>query len=341
MPEILQTRSETAYYDQRFTEGYADFWPPGRYTRIAALLGGLSLADTGSALDFGCGNGSFTRLLTDTLRGWTVAGADVSRVALQHAAAAAPTAAFLPVDALRDSGRKFDLIFSHHVLEHVPDLDATIRLLAEIASPAATLLLVMPCGNPGSLEHTLCRLRTDGIDRSREDRFFCDDGPHVRRATSDRLASIGAANGFELRQAFFSQHFWSQLWPYAQKPFAELAALTDWRKAVSAGAAVRLLAYRALFLAVAAVSLPTLYRWRLEPRADRRASDHVRHAAALALAPLSTPASRLLRRLDEREWRLRRHTPAGAERYLVFRRRAAAGSRPAQDATHVAPPRAV
>jgi SAM-dependent methyltransferase len=319
-PDLLHTQASKTYYDQRFAEGYADFWPPGRYARIAALLDTIPLPERGHALDFGCGNGSFTRLLSESLPGWSVTGADISKVALQHAAQAAPAARFLPLEALPQGERRFDLIFSHHVLEHVPDLDATMRLFSTITAPGATLLLVMPCGNPGSLEHSLCTLRVDGIDPSREGRFFCDDEPHVRRVTSERLTSIAGAAGFDVQQAFFSQHFWSQIWPYAQKPFRELTSLTNLRKAKHSSAALQLLAYRALFVLVAGASQPTLYRWRLKPATERRLADHLRHAAALALAPLSTPASRLLRYLDEREWRVKRHTPRGAEMYLVFRK---------------------
>jgi SAM-dependent methyltransferase len=321
MPESAQAAVDWRdYYNRRFAAGYAEAWPAGRYVRIARLIDGMGLPGNGRALDFGCGNGSFSDLLQTVLPGWQVTGADLSPVAVDNARRRFPRPAFTTVETLGRDGARFDLVFSHHVLEHVPDLAATWRLLADLTSPRARLLHVMPCGNAGSVEHQLAVLRRDGIDRGREGRFYLDDEPHVRRLTDAGLQAAADAAGFRVRRAYYAQQFWSQLWPYAQKSPAELVALTDWRQATRPAAAASLLAYRALFLAVSLASWPTLHRWRLGPRADRTIGDHVRHAAALSLAPISTPVTRFLRRMDEREWTRRQDDPRGAEMYMIFER---------------------
>jgi SAM-dependent methyltransferase len=321
MADILQTPAWQTYYDRRFAEGYAEAWPRERYTRIASLLRELPLPERGTALDFGCGNGSFTRLLAETLPEWEVVGADVSEVALANASRTSPSASFVTVDSLPSVLSRFDLVFSHHVLEHVPSLPSTLRLFQVISRRSAFMLHVLPCGNAGSVEHRLSALRVDGVDHSREGRFFCDDEPHVRRLTSAQLAAAVSGVGFDLERQYYSQHFWSQLWPYAQKPVSELWKLTDWRTAAGRGAALRLLAFRTLFVVSSLTCLPTLYRWRLKPRHERRLVDHFHHGVALICAPFSTPASRFLRYMDERERRLRRTDRSGAEMYLVFQRR--------------------
>jgi len=89
-----------SYYDERFREGYADYWPQERYTRVAALIKSLDLPQTGTALDFGCGNGSFTKLLADTLPGWTVVGADLSSVAVANCLRKYPALTFLQIFAV-------------------------------------------------------------------------------------------------------------------------------------------------------------------------------------------------------------------------------------------------
>jgi len=301
-------------------EGYAEAWPSDRYERLREILSELRLPDRGTALDFGCGHGSFSRMLRDALPGWNVVAVDVSRVALEDAARHSPGIAFREAATLGADDDRFVFIFSHHVLEHVPDLGETWRLFSRIAAPAATMLHVLPCGNAGSLEHRLCVLRTDGIDESREGRFFCDDEPHVRRVTSARLVELAAAAGFRLVRQDFNQHYWSQLWPMAQKPARELWSLTDWRKATGPTAAAKLLGFRALFLGLRAASWPTLSRWRLHASGHQVPGDYVRHVMALGLTPLSVPVTRYLRRQSELEWHNRRADQAGAEMYMVFRR---------------------
>ena len=318
---VLVGAGDQNYYDSRFSEGYADFWPASRYVRLASLLRELNLPSSGRALDFGCGNGSFSQMLADTLPGWTVVGSDISAIALSNSSANTRGVSFASLDSLKEAPETFDLIFSHHVLEHVPDLDEAWQLFRIISTRRAVALIVMPCGNAGSLEHRLCALRRDGIDFSREGRFVFDDEPHVRRATSERLQDAAAKAGFTLIQAHYSQQFWSQLWPFAQKSLREIAVLVDPSHATSATAAVRLWGYRALIMGVALASKPTLYRWRLKPRQARRLGDHVRHALALAGSVVSTPLTRWLRYMDEREWRTRNTDSRGAEMYLAFAKR--------------------
>jgi len=317
-----------SYYDERFREGYADYWPQERYTRVAALIKSLDLPQTGTALDFGCGNGSFTKLLADTLPGWTVVGADLSSVAVANCLRKYPALTFLQIDGLDGMRGRFDLIWSHHVLEHVPDLDATWQRFGALVSERGQAVHVMPCGNAGSLEHRLCLLRRDGIDESREGRFYCDDGPHLRRATTRSMSAAAGRAGFTLTSAWYSQHYWSQLWPYAQKDMKYLLKLTSPSAAVDTGAALRLVSYRAAFMTLALGCLPTLYRWKLDDRGYQHWSDRLRHAVALSLTPISTPLSRWLRRKAEQEWAMRRDDPAGGEMYLHFQTSRASANLP-------------
>jgi SAM-dependent methyltransferase len=110
---------------------------------LVAEAGGLA---PGRALDVGCGEGADAVWLA--LRGWDVTAVDVSRVALDRAAAAAEEAgasvrwlhAGLLDVAVPDGG--FDLVSAQYpALLRTPGADAERALLAAVA-PGGTLLVV-------------------------------------------------------------------------------------------------------------------------------------------------------------------------------------------------------
>src|SRR5215471_12054582 len=101
-------------------------WEPEKKARVHAFLTELGLPETGRALDFGCGTGVFTAVLRDVLPHWEIVGSDFSRKALELAARAHPAETFLLPDDPMLRSQPFDLLFTHHVIEHVTDLDATL-----------------------------------------------------------------------------------------------------------------------------------------------------------------------------------------------------------------------
>lgn len=105
----------------------------------AAFLRQFGTADAGgpAVLDFGCGQGGFLRVL---------AAAGCTRLAgfdfvLYPELASIPGARFFDdLDDIRDSGLRFDVIRLRHVIEHLTELDPTVRALAELLAPGGRLI---------------------------------------------------------------------------------------------------------------------------------------------------------------------------------------------------------
>ena len=105
--------------------------------------------EPGKVLDIGCGRGLLLNKLKE--KGWDPQGTELS----EDAAAYARDRLNLPVttETLEDAhfpNNEFDLVILWHVLEHVPDPRETLREVARVLKPGATLLVAVP--NFGSLE---------------------------------------------------------------------------------------------------------------------------------------------------------------------------------------------
>lgn len=81
-------------YDQRYTGDYMQDWPADKLRRVAELVQRLGLGEHGVAVDFGCGNGVFSRVLADVLPGRQIIGMDISPNAIAAATAKHPDIEF-------------------------------------------------------------------------------------------------------------------------------------------------------------------------------------------------------------------------------------------------------
>jgi SAM-dependent methyltransferase len=167
-----------------------DDWSKEKLDRVASLLQELPLPRKGRALDFGCGMGMFTEVLANALPGWEIEGTDLSTVAVEAAALRLPHCSFLPFEDISRRSGQYDLVFTHHVLEHVSDIDETARLLNRLSKPSASLFHILPCGNAGSFSHGVCLLRRDGIRAEPERVFFCDEEGHLRRLDTRSIVAL-------------------------------------------------------------------------------------------------------------------------------------------------------
>jgi SAM-dependent methyltransferase len=316
------TRSDvaTAYYDERYRAGYMQEWPADKLDRIATLVGRLQLPASGTFMDYGCGTGVFTELLQRTLPGWHACGSDIVDVALEKAVQRCPNAEFVRLGEL--AGRQFDFVFSHHVLEHVQNLDETLLHLAQLTRSGGTMMVIMPCGNPGSLEHELCSARRDGIEAGRGNRFFFEDEGHLRRLTSAQLVAAVRVHGFSpTRQYFANQHYGALKWLTEQSPqwlkrtFDPAAAIDD--RARQWLAALRRRVLRLRFLRRPPSMLVPGMEWRLQkPR--RSPLEMLALCVSNPVTIVSGSVDRWLQRAAEREWSERAADEAGSEMYLVF-----------------------
>jgi SAM-dependent methyltransferase len=273
-------------------------------------------------LDYGCGTGVFTELLQTVLPGWRACGADIVENALDKARNRCPTAAFCHLDGL--ANQQFDLVFSHHVLEHVQNLEVTVSRLAELTAPGSVMVCIMPCGNADSLEHGICSARRGGIDADSANRFFFEDEGHLRRLSAAELGAMASRHGFRLRDQLFANHYYGALkWLTDQSP-EWLRGVLDPAAAVDAQARLWLTRLRRRVLWLRFLRRPpSLLVPGMEWRLQKRERSILETGALILSNPVtifSGVVDRWLQRADEREWRSRRYDDRGSEMYLVFMR---------------------
>lgn len=321
--ELYDSAEAARYYEERYVDGYMDEWPADKKQRVFDLIRELGLPDHGRALDFGCGNGVFTEVARQALGpGWQIVGTEISKTAVENARRRFPACTFRHWEdpALRDA--PYDFFFTHHVLEHVYDLEEVLRSLDGLMAPRAAGLHILPCGNEGSFQHQLALMRSDGIDPQLGNRFFMDEEGHVRRLRTRDLEAHYELLGYELflqRYCVFEQGFVHLLTDYG--PERVLLTL-DPSKAVDTVARRRLKALRVKYLLL----------WFLRHQAPmvreklgknkRSLRDYALLALGAVLYPVSRPIDSFLRAADARDWKTQSYDSRAGEMYLAFRRNA-------------------
>jgi len=142
----------------------------------------------GTVLDAGCGPGHWSR--TAAQYAAQVTGVDYSRASIEEArrATTAANVEYIAGD-LHDvlGGRKFDVALLIHVIEHIEDIDAFLRLVAGVAS---TLIIEVPSFEADLLNPVRHEMRS---------RFY-SDADHVREYTPEILREQLVRNGLEVER---------------------------------------------------------------------------------------------------------------------------------------------
>jgi SAM-dependent methyltransferase len=208
---LIDPRISATFYETRYQDGYMEDWPKEKKRFVSEFIKQFIPGYNGIALDFGCGNGVFTEVLSNSLPGWEIWGCDISETALLNARKRYPNCKFATLEQIQNQNIKFDLIFSHHVLEHVSNLDETIASLADSLKAGGRCAHILPCGNKGSLEYNLATLVVDGIDANLGNRFYYEDKGHLRRLTSDELSMVHNNFGMSQENAWFQNQQYGSL----------------------------------------------------------------------------------------------------------------------------------
>ncbi len=218
------------FYNSRYAKGYVEEWPSDKKIRVHEIIKNLNLPSEGIALDFGCGNGVFTKILKQALPHWEIYGYDISKIAIQNASKKNPECIFFVNDNVVQKNKKFDFIFSHHVLEHVLNIEDTVQQIIDKAKNNSSILHILPCGNRDSFEWQICQLNTNGINKKRGNTFFFEDKGHVRRMTTDSCVLLFENFGFTLKQSFYSNQYYGTInWITRSHPILILTIFNPFR----------------------------------------------------------------------------------------------------------------
>ncbi|PSL48924.1 methyltransferase family protein [Chitinophaga niastensis] len=310
------------FYEERFTQGYMDDWDINKKRRVFEILRELDLPEKGRLLDFGCGNGVFTEVLKKALPHWEVYGCDISEVAISHAQNRFPDCTFFVSDNDRGNSlnEKFDFIFSHHVLEHVFDIEKTMAEINDFLKTGAAALLIFPCGNEGSFEHHLSLLRSDGINEAMGNRFFFEDPGHVRRLTSSQTAELMNQHNFQLSKAYYGNHYHGAIKWISQSSPKFVWSFTDAAKAKNKAARKEINRLRNKLLLLNFIQLPAI----IFNKVKNKRAKNLKHYALLLIdfipSLFSYPFYAAVNRRSEQEWKEKKKHPHGSEMYLFFKR---------------------
>ena len=133
------------YWDQSAEAWIVDMGERGDFSREfvldAAMLGRIEGRDYRTALDVGCGEGRFCRMLR--ARGIAVTGVDPTTALLQRARERDPAGDYREgrAEALEFADASFDLVVSYLTLIDIPDIRRAIPQMVRVLKPGGTLLI--------------------------------------------------------------------------------------------------------------------------------------------------------------------------------------------------------
>ena len=284
------------------------------------VLRELKLPPNGKALDFGCGNGVFTRIIKDTLPGWEVYGVEISSVAVQNARKRVPNCTFFEAVDSDHYKNQFDFLFSHHVIEHVPDISEIFEVINGYLKQQSSQLHILPCGNKGSYEYEISILNKNGIDPKKENRFFYEEPGHLRRLTSDEFAAYEKKIGFDLKKEFYSnQEYGAINWITKSSP-RFVKKLTDTNDALNNESLKKLEKLRKKLLPLTYLQFPYSKFLEIKNKWHKKLSDHLKLSILFIPAMISKPFYRYWDKKAAEEWEKNKPQKNGSEMFLFFTR---------------------
>jgi len=319
--QLYDKHTAVTFYEGRYAQDYMDDWPVTKRQRVFALVHSLKLPPGGEAIDFGCGTGVFTEVIRQALPfGWRVYGSDISHIAIGKARKRYPQCVFFVEGDPKFAEKRFNFLFTHHVLEHVSDLSGVIDEIARHVKSKSVMLHILPCGNDGSFERGVCILRKDGINSQLGNRFFFEDEGHVRRLTTEELSERCRGRGFILTTEYYSNQYYGAIdWMTEGHPrFVRL--LTDGSSAVDEDAARKLKLLRVKLSVLCCLRYPAICFDSKLMKSGKTNRDYVLLALGLPFYPLAKLTDWLLKRKAADEWKTKKTERTGSEMYLCFRR---------------------
>jgi len=304
-----------SFYDYRYSRGYMEDWDRKKKLRILNIIRELNLPKNGAALDFGCGNGVWTDVLKKALPTWEVFGTDISSRAISDAKRRFSHLNFFELSDQHRFYGKFDFCFSHHVLEHVFDINQTLSTINRLLKNSASVVHILPCGNSGSLEHKISLLVKNGIDKT-NGRYFFEELGHLRRLNTEQMNLLVGKYGFHLSKAYYSYHYWAAIDEIARYSPKYILEVTNHKRAKNKESDIELKSIRNKLLILNILRLPALV---FENRKNIRCGRSILPALVI-LYPFSFPINYYINVHAEQEWNLYKNQENGSEMYLFYNR---------------------
>jgi SAM-dependent methyltransferase len=320
MKDLHDKESSIEFYDARYEEGYMEEWDEGKKSKVKELIKDLPLPQKGRALDFGCGNGVFTNILKECLPDWEVNGVEISKTAVANASRKYPNCNFFIADGGSKYLNQFDFLFSHHVIEHVPDLRETFETINSYLKPQAYQLHILPCGNEGSLEYKICQLKKGGIEKNKENRFFFEEPGHLRRLNTKEFEECERRIGFHLEKDFYANQYHGAInWITKSSPrFVKKLTSTD--DAIDQNAKKELQLLRKKLLPLTYYQFPYSKYWAIKSKWKKSLADRIKLFVLFAPGLFSKKIFDKIEKAATDEWRRSKAEKNGSEMFLFFKR---------------------
>ncbi len=317
---LKEKHTATNFYDQRYLDGYMEEWDFAKKLKVKEVILQLGLPNQGFALDFGCGNGVFTNIIKEVLPEWEVYGVEISQIAVNNAAAKFTNCHFFQADDSLKHLKKFDFVFSHHVLEHVQDMNEAISVINGYLKPKASQLHILPCGNEGSLEHQICMYHKNGIEFDKENRFFFEEPGHLRRLTTNDLSQLMHVFGFQLLKEYYTNQYDGAVnWITKSSP-RFVKKLTNPANGKDDNSVQALQGLRKKLLPLTYVQFPYSKFWMIKSKWHKSFIDFIKLAFLYIPSVISKFTFDKLDKLAVEEWQHRKTDRAGSEMFLFFKR---------------------
>jgi SAM-dependent methyltransferase len=298
-----------------------DELPDEQKQRVFEIVRDLKLGITGVALDFGCGNGVFTEVVRQARPEWDIYSCDISEEALKNARNRFSKCSFFVADENEIGSLKFDILFSHHVLEHVFDIKKIVKQMSNLLNPYdASALLILPCGNEGSFEYEVSKHHRNGIDPGQESRFFFEDEGHVRRLTTKQTNLLMARHKFSLYRDYYSNQEAGAIQWISQSTPGFILDFANPAKALDKPARKFLFNIRIKLFALFLFQLPSIIYNRIKLIRIKTPKHYLLWLIILFPHFLSYPVYSFVNYLAKKEWEQRKNQKNGSEMYLFYRR---------------------
>jgi 2-polyprenyl-3-methyl-5-hydroxy-6-metoxy-1,4-benzoquinol methylase len=154
--------------------------------RKKRLINSIAKDKRGRILDFGCGTGHFLEIMRED--GWKTYGLEPNEEA--RTVASTKTKVEKNIEALKLKNKKFDVITLWHVLEHIHNINETIKVLKTILKEKGKIVIAVP--NIESYEQSIF-----------EEKWAAYDVPrHLYHFSQETMNTLMLKHGLKVKKVY-------------------------------------------------------------------------------------------------------------------------------------------